>query len=204
VLSLAESFQLFELKEANEISDFSCGNADLVDFFNKEAFLYQQQLFGQTYYFRHTESNKISCIYTLSNDSLKVNDLPNGRRKKVRSNIPHAKSLKSYPATLIGRLGVSSDFSRSGLGCQILNLIKYKCLTETANQCRFIIVDSYNIDKALQFYLKNDFLFLWPTEEQERQHYKIKEGSPLNTRFMYFDLLPWSITKNAIEQQIDS
>ena len=192
MLSLSEDFELFKLSLENEIPDFSCGNADLDEFFIKDAFLYQKQLLGQTYYFKHIQSNEIACAYTLSNDSLKVDDLSGSRRKKVATNIPHAKNLKSYPATLIGRLGVSLDFKGMGIGCQVLDFIKSTCLTEDANKCRFIIVDSYNIQAALKFYTKNEFLFLWPTEEQERLYYEIEEDKTLNTRFMYFDLLPWA------------
>jgi ribosomal protein S18 acetylase RimI-like enzyme len=190
--SLSTDFELFALTLENEIEQFSCGNTDLDEFFRKDAFLYQKQLLGQTYYFMHKLTHEIACAYTLSNDSLKVDDLSGSRRRKVTANIPHLKSLKSYPATLIGRLGVSSGYKGWGIGSMVLDFIKSTCITEDANKCRFIIVDAYNTDAALKFYKKNDFLFLWPTEDQEREYYEIDHGAPLNTRFMYFDLLPWA------------
>ncbi len=51
-------------------------------------------------------------MFTVSNDSLKADDLPNSRKKKANKDIPRNKQRKSYPAVLIGRLGV--DGARGG------------------------------------------------------------------------------------------
>ena len=39
---------------------------------------------------------------------------------------------------------------------------------------------------------KNEFSFLFSTDEQERSYYEKPVDEPLNTPFMYFDLLPWA------------
>ena len=48
----------------------------------------------------------IVCAFTLSNDSIRVDMLPNSREKKVQKNIPHSKQMRRYPGVLIGRLGI--------------------------------------------------------------------------------------------------
>jgi ribosomal protein S18 acetylase RimI-like enzyme len=102
--------------------------------------------------------------------------------------------MKSYPATLIGRLGVSVKYKRQKIGDQLLDFIKSKCVTEDANKCRFILVDAYNNNEALGFYsnANNEFTFLFSTEQQEKDHYEINGAEVLKTRFMFFDLLSWA------------
>lgn len=192
MIDLAEHCDLILLSDTDVIQEFDCGNDDLNDFFCNDAVLYQQQLLGQTYFFRLKETQEIVAAFTLSNDSIKTHDLPNSRSKKVRRDIPSAKRMRSYPAVLIGRLGVVTKFAGQGIGSQMLDLIKSMCITEDANRCRFLLVDAYNTAQALHLYGKNEFAFLFSTEEQEKEYYEKPLEEPLNTRFMYFDLLPWA------------
>ena len=191
MLSLLEDCDLVSLSETDLICNFDCGNPDLNDFFCNDAIKYQDQLLGQTLFFKLKESKEIVGAFTLSNDSIKVSDLPGSRARKVRQEIPHAKSMNSYPATLIGRLGVAVKFAGHGIGGQVMDFIKSLCITEDANKCRFILVDSYNTEGALKYYTKNEFLYLFSTEEQEKIYYDISKESFLNSRFMYFDLMNW-------------
>ena len=65
----------------------------------------------------------IVCAFTISNDSIKVADLPNSRKKRVNELIPRAKHFKSYPAVLIGRLGVNIEFKGKGVGPELMDFI---------------------------------------------------------------------------------
>lgn len=190
MFSLSEECDLCYLKDG-PIEDFDCGNADLTDFFCNDAVDYQKQLLGQTMFFRLKTSGKIVCAFTLSNDSVKVDDLPNNRKKKIHKNIPRVKNRKSYPATLIGRFGVSSNFQGRHIGSAVMDFIKSICITEDANKCRFLIVDAYNTKEAINFYSRNGFSFVFSTEEQEKDYYAKDGKKELKTRFMYYDLLPW-------------
>lgn len=190
-MNLSKDCTLHVLSSKTKINDFDCGNPDLNDFFCNDALKYQQQLLGETYFFQLKSTRKIVCVFTLSNDSIKVYDLPNSRQKKVKSSIPREKMMKSFPALLIGRLGVDISFSKQGIGSQVLDFIKSFTLIEFKNRCRFLLVDSYNNEDALKFYLKNEFWFVFSTEVQEKDYYQ-KEGIPeLKTRFMCFDLMEW-------------
>jgi hypothetical protein len=109
---LKKECESFALSPEQLITGFDCGNEDLNDFFNHDAIQYQEQLMCQVYFFRHKETGKVVCAFSLSADSLKAAWLPGSRRKKVKELIPREKSLQSYPAFLIGRLGVAVEFSR--------------------------------------------------------------------------------------------
>lgn len=190
MIDLSKDCELIELSQENLINDFDCGDSDLNDFFNRDAILFKEQLLGQTHFFRHKETGKKVCCFSLSSDSVKIFLLSSGRRGKVKQLIPHEKSLQSYPAFLIGRLGVSVKFIGQHVGSQLLNYIKVFALEKFPNLGRFLVVDAYNRPEVLNFYQKNDFLFLFTDEKQERDNLKktISDTSPLRTRQMFYDM----------------
>ncbi|MCD8385568.1 MAG: GNAT family N-acetyltransferase [Bacteroidales bacterium] len=114
-------------------------------------------------------------------------------RNRIQRKIPNSKRTRSYPAILIGRLGVGKDFRGHSIGSQILDYIKgWFFSPDNKSGCRFIVVDAYNEvgdSNVLRFYQQNGFKFLYPTEEEERMTFGIGPDEHLNTRLMYFDLL---------------
>lgn len=187
---LRKDCKFIKLTRINLINDFDCGDSDLNDFFNRDAILFQEQLLGKTFFFRLKETEKIVAAFSLSADSIKTRLLPSGRRGKVKQLIPHEKSLQSYPALLIGRLGVSVEFGGQGIGSQLLEVIMELSLELYSNLARFLTVDAYNNPGVLNYYRKNDFDFLFTTEEQECENLKksVAETEILRTRQMFFDL----------------
>jgi GNAT superfamily N-acetyltransferase len=177
------------LSPEQPIIDFDCGDADLNEFFNQDAINYQKQFLGSSYFFRHKKTEKFVCAFSLSPDGLSTFNLPGSRRKKVKELIPREKPLKSYPAMLTGRLGVSLDFAGQGIGSQLMDFIKSFCFTDQRQRCRFLLVDAYNQPDVLHYYLKNDFDFVFSTEKQEQDYYKRTNTEPLQTRFMFFDMM---------------
>jgi ribosomal protein S18 acetylase RimI-like enzyme len=183
--------EFFTLSTKQCITNFDCGDAELNDFFNNDAFNYKKQLLARTNFFQHNETGKIVCAFSISPNSLKTSDLPNSRRKKVQAYIPREKTLQSYPAFLIGRLGVASEFNRQGIGSQLLDYIRVYCFNFCSDFCRYLLIDAYNNASVLKFYLRNNFSFVFSTEEQEREAYKISADKPLLTRYMFFDMTQW-------------
>jgi len=179
------------LSEENIISDFDCGNADLNDFFNREALLYKRQMLSQTCFFRENSSGAIVCAFSFSASSIKTADLPGSRRKKVRELVPCEKSLKSYPGILIGRLGVSTAFGGQGVGSQFISFIKDFCLANFPDFVRFLLVDAYNEPAVIGFYQKNKFTPVFSTEEQEKETYRQMPSDALQTRYMFYDMIKW-------------
>ena len=91
------SFGFYTQQKADQSKPFHCGDDDLDEFFRCDAF-------------------------TLSNDSIKK--IPGSRKKKVEKNIPREKLYSSYPAVMIGRLGIGTDFQSQHLGSDVLSFIK--------------------------------------------------------------------------------
>ena len=170
---------------------FSCGNADLDDFFSSDYADYAHQLMGKTYvYVQDGGGNDIVCAFTVSNASVFTNHLPNARKKKIGSAIPFAKRDLIYPAVLIGRLGVNLKFKRQHVGSELMDIIKNWFVEEdNKTGCRYLVVDAYNEAGPCEYYQKNGFAFMFSSEEQERQYRNISSEQPLHTRLMYFDLM---------------
>jgi GNAT superfamily N-acetyltransferase len=189
-LKKCSQFRIDEKTEA-EWSQFSCGDKDLDSFFLKDAVNYERQLLGKTYCFALNEaSSVIVCAFTLSASSIDVRNIPRSRRDKVTNNIPHEKSFSSYPATLIGRLGVSREYGGRGIGTELMDFIKQWLLEPgTKAACRYLTVDAYNNVKTLKFYETNGFKLLFSSEQQEREYIGLSPEKELKTRLMYFDLI---------------
>jgi GNAT superfamily N-acetyltransferase len=170
---------------------FDCGHRDLNDFFEKECHGYSKELLGKSYCFLLSEDPRILvCAFTLSNDSIKVNFIPNSRRKRVSRRIPRQKQFRSYPAVLIGRLGVNNSFKGMGVGHELMDFIKTWFLEpENKTGCRFLVVDSYSEVNPLNYYGRNGFDFVFSTEDQEKEYMGQAASSLLATRLMYFDLM---------------
>ena len=189
---LYDECSLCELKKKKDLEGFCCGDKDLDDFFTNDCFAYAKELLGKTYFYTvKSAPTTVVCAFTLANAGIRVSDLPNARRKKVEANIPHAKSLKDYPAVLIARLGVSKDFRSKHIGSDVLRYIKYWFLDPyNKTGCRYVLVDAYNSPHAIHFYENNGFATVFSSEEQEKMYRHITKECPLNTRLMYFDLMP--------------
>jgi len=190
---LLEECTFYELTEEilKNCQQFDCDNADLNDFFTNDALNYRQELLGKSYCFLlDKDSSVIVCAFTVANDSIKANFLTSGPKKKVSKAIPEPKRFRSYPAVLIGRLGVNKDYKRKRIGKDLMDFIKTWFIdTNNKTGCRFVVVDAYNEEGPLAFYSKNDFIFLFTTEEQERAYTGLPAERELKTRLMYFDLI---------------
>ncbi len=123
-LRLVTDCAIYQVDGSTDLSSFTCGDKDLDDFFHQEAYLYAQQLLEKSYYFVTLEEKpRIVCIFTLANDSVKAALIPSSSRNKIQRKIPNSKRTRSYPAVLIGRLGVSVDFQGKDLsvGSQVID-----------------------------------------------------------------------------------
>lgn len=171
---------------------FSCEDSDLDEFFSKDAFLYETELLGKTYAWIDTaDPSKILGLVTLANDSVKAQFIAGSARNRLQRSITNAKRGMNYPAVLIGRLGVSSEYRGKGfnIGSQILDFLKgWFRSFDNKTGCRFIVVDAYNNEQTLHFYEKNGFKPLYKTEQEERAFLELNPEDPLETRFMFFDL----------------
>lgn len=171
--------------------DFSCGNEDLDDFFKNGAIKYDEDLMGKTYcWLTETKPHKVVALVTLANDSIKTAFIGKPSRNKLNRSIANQKRGRSYPATLIGRLGVNVEFQGFRVGGQVIDFLK-KWFRDDGNKtgCRFMVVDAYNNERTLRFYESNEFHYLHATEDEERKYYNLDSEKAIHTRLMYMDLI---------------
>lgn len=189
-LSLSEDCLFVRLHEGIDLRNFSCGDDDLDDFFRNNALQNAKQRLGTTYVV-HTRRPpyRVVAMVTLANDSIKSALITKSARNKLQRPIPHAKRHRSYPGVLIGRLGVATAFQGMHLGAQLLDYLKYRLtLDRNLAACRFLLVDAYNNEHTLQFYIRNGFTPLYATESLEREAFDVPQGEGLRARMMYLDL----------------
>ena len=187
------TFMVPYTKEVADYCDpFSCVDEDLDEFFSHDVFLYEEELLGKTYcWINRNNDNEIVAIATLSYDGIKTNNLDNPSRNAFQRKIPQQKRHRSYPAVLIGRLGVNNSFQRHGfnVGTQLMNALKYWFVDENNKAaCRYILVDAYNTESTIHYYVKNGFKPLYKTEQSEKSAFGISDEEPLKSRVMFFDL----------------
>ena len=175
-----QEFNLFECCQLQRITNtvaqlpFCCGDEALERFYHQEAVLYAD------------------AFFTVSNDSVKTSFIPKSSTNRVQRKIPGQKHLRTYPAVMIGRLGVAKEYQGSSyhIGQQVINYLKSWFVEEdNKTGCRFMVVDAYNNDRTLNFYIRNGFKFLYSNEEQERIELQIDQNEKLLTRHMFLDLL---------------
>lgn len=188
-----DSFMVPYTKEVAEYCDnFNCGDTDLDEYFESDAFLYEKELLGKSYcWIDKNQQTKIIAIVTLSFDGIKTNTLDKTSRNALQRKIPYNKQHRSYPAVLIGRFGVDLNYQGKGykIGSQLLQLLKYWFIDENNKAaCRYILVDAYNSPDTIRFYEINGFKPLYKSEEREKESFGLPGRSELNSRVLYFDL----------------
>lgn len=172
---------------------FSCGEEDFDDFFANNAIAYEKELMGKTYcWILKEDVSKIIGMITLANAGIQTTHMKNHPRRKLNNLIPYVKQGRTYPAVLIGRLGVNIDFQGQGfrIGAQIMEFIKtwFKSY-DNKTGCRFILVDAVNNPHTIAYYERNGFRPLFPRISDEKDFYNIPETEDLRTRMYFFDLL---------------
>jgi len=185
------SFREYDNFILENCDPFDCGHDDLNSFFKDDALKFCNELLGKSHCFVLQENPAVVvCVFTISNDSVKAHDLPNARKKKVTKFIPREKSLRNYPAVLIGRLRVNVKYRGTSVSLELMNFIKAWFIEpDNKTGCRYVVVDSYNEPIPLHYYNKNGFETIFSTEEQEKDYLKTPKDKPLKTRLMYFDLI---------------
>lgn len=178
---------------------FYCGDSemaqDLEDFFHNHALLYAQERMGKTYCIvsNENEFTEIVAFFTVANDSVKTAFIPKPSKNKVQRSIPGQKHLRTYPAVLLGRLGVNKKCQGTEyfVGQQVINYVKSWFIEEdNKTGCRFLVVDAYNDPKVLNFYIRNGFKYLYADEKEKRTELHIPDSEEsIYTRLMFLDLI---------------
>lgn len=167
-------FELYKLENENQIKSFECVDSDLNDFLFDDSLNFHKQLMGVTYLLIDNANERIVAYYTLFNDKITRDDEERSVWNKLSRPLPNQKRRKHYPAVKIGRLAIDKNYSKQGIGSEILTFLKVLFTSGNRTGCRFITIDAYRA--ALSFYKKNNFLYLTGKDKNK------------DTRLMYFDL----------------
>lgn len=143
------------LTKDHEKKGFNCGKLLLDNYFHKQAGQDAQKDLSVCYVLTDTDKNENRVIgyYTLSNNSMPWDDLPEELAKKIP---------KSYavPTALLGRLAVDESEQGNHYGEMLLFDALDKCI-ETSKKIGLyaVIVDPID-DKAVTFYESYGFIML--------------------------------------------
>ncbi|MDE6109184.1 MAG: GNAT family N-acetyltransferase, partial [Muribaculaceae bacterium] len=122
---------------------------------------------------------------------IKTYTLDNPSKNAFQRKIPQQKRHRSYPAILIGRLGVNRKYQGKGqnIGSQLMDVLKYWFIDENNKAaCRYMLVDAYNTESIIHYYLKNGFKPLYKTERGEMEAFGLSADETLKSRILFFDL----------------
>jgi GNAT superfamily N-acetyltransferase len=163
------------IDQSVHIKPFDCGDDDLNEFLLEKSKDYQQELLATTFVF---EDDAVTlAYYSIFNDSLRIEDVSfaskNAFKNFLRRLLPYQKRhLRSYPAIKIGRLAISKQAQKVGLGRKIMDtVIDYAIKQNEKCACKFILVDAYR--DAIGFYEKMQFEYFSDNDAKEeiRQMY---------------------------------
>ena len=162
---------------------------DIEKFFHNEAVSYSEQMLGSSYCFIDSASKEIVGAFCVACASIETSKMPKPMRNKLNRKIPYTKQRETYPAILLAQLAIADKYQGQNLGDWLLDFVKCWAHDESKRlAARFMIIDALNHPKVLSFYARNNFKYVFPTEDEE----KIVEGmdfsQPLKTRFMVTDL----------------
>ncbi|NLB76600.1 MAG: GNAT family N-acetyltransferase [Crenarchaeota archaeon] len=145
------------LDNSDDTSNFSCGKKEIDEFIQKQAFSFQQQRLGITYLF-HQGADLVGFA-TLCMGHI--------NKHKIAAHDRLTQHVNSYPALLIGQLGVCNGQQGEGVGTYICDFCFDRAIRLSQRVgCRFLVVDA--LESAVKFYSKYGFT-LAPKQEKEKQ-----------------------------------
>ncbi|MBC8314818.1 MAG: GNAT family N-acetyltransferase [Bacteroidales bacterium] len=134
--------------------DFCCGKIMLDNYLHRQANQDVKRKLSACFVLEESETKLIKGYYTLANNSLPVDLVPD----KLQQKLP--KSYTSIPTTLLGRLAIDHRFQGKGIGKLLLIDVLKKSYEISKTIGSFaVIADSLDKD-AERFYEKYGFIKL--------------------------------------------
>ena len=161
-------------REEDTRKPFCCGDADLDEFFRKDALGYMKERLSTSYILE--DGDGVLAYFSIANDRISIDSFNNNTAyNRFRRRFVNTKRLKGYPAVKLCRLGVNNLAKGAGLGTGIIQFLKATFYKHQRSACRFLIVDAYR--QSIDFYLRNGFIPCKDVDNIQGQ-----------TVSMYFDL----------------
>lgn len=135
-------------------------NADLQDFIHNKAIDYEKRDRTRTFLF--IENGKVIAFFSLALNVFDTTKFSNSTKKKLSP--INSKDDKYIACFLIGQLGKDDEATIKGQ--DILNTAVFSLQTaHSLLGSKFILVDSINNEKVIQFYTANGFKSIAPDED---------------------------------------
>ena len=142
------------LNSTHKKSDFSCGKEMLDTYIQKQANQDVKRKLSACFVISERKTNLIKGYYTLSNNSIPSEFIPDRIRKKL------PKTYESIPTTLLGRLAIDDRFQGQGMGKLLLiDALKRSYQISKTIASFAVVVDPIDQD-AENFYNKYGFIKL--------------------------------------------
>lgn len=132
-----------------ERADFACGVDRINTYFRTGVSQDVSRRYATCFVARETETNRLAGFYTLSSNSVLLNEIPPDLAKKLPR-------YPTVPAALIGWLARHQDFSGCGLG-ELLLFDAIKTVATASIGAHAIFADAIDNDAA-NFYAAYDFV----------------------------------------------
>jgi len=142
------------LSSFHKKKEFNCGKDILDKYLHKQANQDIKRKISVCFVLSD-EDNNVKGYYTLSNDSIPQEQLP----EKIRKKMP--KSYANLPTTLLGRLAVDVNYKRQGIG-ELLLLDALKRSFDISSKSigsMAVVVDPLD-EEAISFYGRYGFILL--------------------------------------------
>jgi len=157
-------YRIEPLAEKHKRAVFSCGVEALDRYLQRQAGQDVSKRVAAAFVIS-PDGETVAGFYTLSAHVVNLGDLPDNVAKKLPR-------YPSVPATLIGRLAVSSDFRGRGIGELLLLDAFRRVLLNTREIGSAVVVVDAKDERAREFYLRHDFIPL--PSSPERLFYTVK------------------------------
>jgi GNAT superfamily N-acetyltransferase len=145
-------------------ASFSCDVESLERYLKQQANQDMRKGVSVTYVLVPAESRRrIAGYYTVSSDSIRVEDLPPDLVKKLK--LPHYESI---PATLIGRLARDASFKGKGIGELLLSSALRLTWEASQRIASWAVTVDAKDERARQFYVNFGFV---PFADTKRRLY---------------------------------
>lgn len=142
------------LNSGHRKKEFSCGKALLNNYLLIQANQDAKRKLAACFVLIDNETKLIKGYYTLSNNSIFSEIIPEKYRKKL------PKSYTSIPTTLLGRLAIDNRFQGKGIGKILLIDALLRCYEASKKMGSYAVVVDPLDEDALSFYAKYGFILL--------------------------------------------
>lgn len=142
------------LSSKHNKSDFCCGKELLDIYLHKQANQDIKRKLSACFVVNDNETNRIKGYYTLSNNSIPLELIPESIQKKLPT------SYKSIPVTLLGRLAIDNTYKKQGFGKWLLIDALKRCNEISKSIGSFAVIVDPIDQEAENFYRKYGFVKL--------------------------------------------